>query len=75
MKDWYKSRTLWFNVISILLVIVAELAQLPDLAAYAPYFAAAVTIGNVILRTLTTQPLRLPGQETEPGTVAARRAP
>lgn len=73
MKDWYKSRTLWFNLVSILIVVAAELANVPDLATYAPYFAAFVTIGNVVLRALTSEPLRLPGQEPEPGTVEARR--
>jgi len=71
MKDWYKSRTLWLNLISIAVLIAAELAKFPNLAQYAPYLLLAVNVGNIVLRTITTEPLRLPGQD--PGAARARR--
>jgi hypothetical protein len=58
MKKFYESKTLWFNVITVLLAVLA----LPELVSLIPedsmpYIALANGIGNMILRFLTTQPI------------------
>lgn len=58
-KPWYTSRTLWFNVIS-LIVAGAGLLLDPALALDARTVGLAtgvMTIGNMALRMLTNQPI------------------
>jgi hypothetical protein len=62
-KMWYTSKTLWFNIISV--VVVAAMTLDPKLLG--PYemqvVGEIIAVGNVILRLLTSQPLTL----TSPG--------
>jgi hypothetical protein len=53
-KKWIKSRTLWFNVITGALAIVNELQGkvIPT-----DVSLIVITLGNLILRVLTTKPL------------------
>jgi len=62
MKPWYKSRTLWFNV------IVAGLAAMEASAGLLqPYISGNVygygltllTVGNAMLRIVTTQGVKI----------------
>lgn len=63
MKKWWQSRTIWFNIGSVLLVIGTEFAsfvefldpaQQDDVRFWLALFTAA---GNAILRSVTTKPL------------------
>ncbi|WP_437224978.1 hypothetical protein SH661x_000407 [Planctomicrobium sp. SH661] len=61
-KSWLQSKTVWFNFIAGLVVLVlaqvtkdAESGNLPD--ELAPYAVIIVTIGNLILRGMSGQPL------------------
>jgi len=60
LKPWYQSKTLWFNVVSLAVVIAGVLAD-PAIVSDARVVAAAaafVTIGNAVLRIfLTSQPI------------------
>lgn len=62
MKPAYKSRTIHFNWLSGVLVH-AVWPFLPEHFRHQPYamsaLAAWFTIGNIILRWLTTQPIRV----------------
>ena len=57
-KKWYHSRTLWFNVltgvvgVSTILITEGRLSK-----EVASGLATFVTIGNIILRILTTKPI------------------
>jgi len=67
MKPWYKSRTLIFNVVAIAVAIATLIAD-PTLAQSQSVVSGAlgvVTIGNMVLRLLTDQPIE--------GTPAARK--
>lgn len=58
-KPWYTSRTLWFNAVSFLVAIAGVLLD-PSLALDQRVVAIAtgvVTIGNMVLRALTNQPI------------------
>lgn len=84
MKDWNKSRTIILNGLSGLVSLIIMLATLfagpevqalgisPEIARIAAIVLLVTNVVNVWLRTLTSEPLRLPGQEAEPGTIAAR---
>ncbi len=61
LKEFWKSKTFWFNVLSLVVLIAngfgfVNFAADPKLAEYA---AAFITIANVILRFMTSQPLSL----------------
>ena len=57
-KKWYHSKTLWFNVltgvvgVSTILITEGRLSK-----EVASGLATFVTIGNIILRILTTKPI------------------
>jgi hypothetical protein len=55
-KKWIKSKTLWFNIITGTLAIVNELQGkvIPT-----DVSLIVITLGNLILRFLTTAPLKL----------------
>jgi hypothetical protein len=55
MKPWYESKTLWVNVVALLAVVIASLAQWPELATYAPQLATALAIVNMMLRFMTSE--------------------
>lgn len=58
-KKWYKSRTIWFNLATALVIASAEIAPLLDVVApetqveLRTYVILASVIGNLILRFLT----------------------
>jgi hypothetical protein len=52
-KPWWKSKTIWFNILSVGLLFT-------PLAPLSPAVVGAVIAsGNVVLRTITTQPITL----------------
>ena len=54
-KQWYLSKTLWFNAISITLLGVEAYAQVYVLNPQLHLFLTA--LGNAILRFMTQQPI------------------
>ena len=69
-------RTLLFNVVTaapVVFDIAVQSAADPTISAiippeYLPYYLAAVTIGNIVLRVVTTTPV---GKPVKPGNTAA----
>jgi len=57
MKKWYTSKTIWFNVISTILGIVAELSNTFPVSDHPKLWISIVAVGNIILRFLTTEPI------------------
>jgi len=60
-KPWYKSKTIWANVIVIVVAIGLYLQTQPGVIPdqYAVYFAAFLGVLNIILRFLSDQPITL----------------
>lgn len=57
-KKWYTSKTLWFNFVTGLVGAAGVLAADGSISpAVQAGFATFVTVGNMILRLLTTQPV------------------
>lgn len=61
MKKWYQSRTLWMNVVSIVVVLTTALA---DPSLISPQVAAgagvALSVANIVLRLITELPIETP---------------
>ena len=58
MKPWYKSKTVWINVLSLVAMILATVAQWPEMNEIAPQIVYALAIVNVLLRFVTSESLR-----------------
>ena len=58
MKRWYKSKTVWINVLSLVAMILATVAQWPEMNDIAPQLVYALAIVNVLLRFVTSESLR-----------------
>ena len=59
-KVWWKSKTVWFNILSTFLVILSipELAQiLPE--AWLPWLGLFVALGNIYLRFVSNKEITL----------------
>lgn len=59
-KPWYKSRTMWFNILNVGLMI-ASLTEIISIipAEWTDYWLAAIAVGNILLRMDTSKPLVL----------------
>lgn len=59
-KPWYKSRTMWFNLLNVVLMI-ASLTEIINIipVEWTDYWIAAVAVGNILLRMDTSKPLVL----------------
>ena len=55
MKKWYQSKTVWFNAITALVAIAGELTNTFPASKHIEIFTTIVTVGNILLRLITTQ--------------------
>lgn len=58
MKRWYKSKTVWINVLSLVAMVLATVAQWPEMNDVAPQIVYALAIVNVLLRFVTSESVR-----------------
>ena len=58
MKRWYKSKTVLINVLSLVAMILATVAQWPEMNEIAPQLVYALAIVNVLLRFVTSESVR-----------------
>ena len=57
MKRWYKSKTVWINVLTLAAMILATVAAWPEMQDIAPQIAYALAIVNVLLRFVSSDPI------------------
>lgn len=55
MKRWFRSKTLWVNVLTLAAMILATVAAWPELQTASTEIAYALAIVNVILRFITSE--------------------
>ena len=57
-KPWYLSKTVWFNVITIVVGIIGQVTNAFELnASVLKVFGIVLSVGNLLLRFLTTSTL------------------
>ena len=56
-KKWYESKTVWFNVLGLIIAAAGELTNAFPSGQVAKISAFVLTIGNIILRLMTTKPI------------------
>jgi uncharacterized membrane protein len=57
-KFWYHSKTLWVNIISLLIVIIGTMAGWQEMRDYAPTLMAVVNGLNIVLRLVTYEGIK-----------------
>lgn len=58
-KSIFASKTVWFNLVMTVIGFITALQSMPTFEVYAPYFAIALALGNVVLRVwFTAQPIQ-----------------
>lgn len=71
MKSMWKSKTVWFNLVALLPMVFDAVASSTALfqpivpEKWWPVFLAVVTVGNLILRKVTSQPLGTPAKDDD----------
>ena len=55
MKQWYESKTIWVNVLTILAVLITSVTAWPDMQRYGAQLATALAVVNVMLRLITSE--------------------
>ena len=58
MKAWWKSKTLWFNVVSLLVGVAGAVAPVAKTEWVIIAFTAFIAVGNGVLRFLTDTSIR-----------------
>jgi len=53
-KPWYQSKTLWFNIIGLVVAAAGEFSNAFPSGQVAKISGFVLTIGNIILRLITT---------------------
>ena len=54
MKNWYKSKTIWFNIIGLIVTLAGELTTAFPAGNVAKIAGSVLIVGNIILRLITT---------------------
>jgi hypothetical protein len=54
MKPWYKSKTMWFNIITLILGVAAALLGVVETKAWVIGLTVLMALGNGILRLYFT---------------------
>jgi len=57
MKKWYESKTMWFNIIGLIVAAAGEFTNAFPTGQVAKIAGFILTIGNIILRLLSTTPI------------------
>lgn len=58
MKRWYRSKTVWINVLTLIALILATVSAWPEVQEIAPQLAYALAIVNVLLRFVSSESIR-----------------
>lgn len=57
-KNWWESKTLWVNVLTLLAMVIGQVMGWDDMQQYAPQLLVISNVINMALRFLTTMPIK-----------------
>ena len=57
-KNWWESKTLWVNVLTLLAMVISQVMGWDDMQQYAPQLLVISNVVNMALRFLTTMPIK-----------------
>ena len=59
MKKWYTSKTLWFNILALVVLVAGSFGYTGELPAeWAVFAPAIVALVNFVLRFVTKEPIQ-----------------
>jgi hypothetical protein len=59
IKEWYLSKTFWFNVLAVIVAVAMAFGYTGEMPKeWATFIPAIIAIINIILRLVTRQPLK-----------------
>jgi len=58
MKRWFRSKTVWITLLTLIAMILATIAAWPEVQEIAPQIAYALAIVNVLLRFVSSESIR-----------------
>jgi len=58
VKPWYESKTVWVNIVSLVVVVIGTMAGWQEMKDYAPTLIAAVNVLNLLLRLVTYEAIK-----------------
>lgn len=53
-KSWWQSKTIWINVLTLIVAMIAQLMGWEELKAYAPELLITSNVINLVLRVIST---------------------
>lgn len=56
-KNWYKSKTFWFNVAGIVVSVAGEVSGVFPISKHPQFYAGVILVGNLLLRFVTKKPI------------------
>jgi len=57
-KNWWESKTLWVNVLTLFPMVISQVMGWDDMQQYAPQLLVISNVINMALRFLTTMPIK-----------------
>jgi|NOAtaT_7_FD_contig_61_2834347_length_896_multi_1_in_0_out_0_2 hypothetical protein len=57
-KNWWESKTLWVNVLTLFAMVISQVMGWDDMQQYAPQLLVISNVINMALRFLTTMPIK-----------------
>jgi uncharacterized membrane protein len=57
-KQWWRSKTIWINILTLVAVIISQIMGWEDMKSYAPTLLIVSNAINLVLRFISTAPIK-----------------
>ena len=57
-KQWWRSKTIWINILTLVAVIISQIMGWEDMKSYAPTLLIVSNAINLVLRFISTSPIK-----------------
>jgi len=57
-KQWWESKTIWINILTLVVMIISQIMGWEDMKSYAPTLLIISNAINLVLRFISTAPIK-----------------
>jgi hypothetical protein len=57
-KQWWESKTIWVNILTLLAMVISQIMGWEDMKSYAPTLLIVSNAINLVLRFVSTAPIK-----------------
>jgi uncharacterized membrane protein len=57
-KQWWRSKTIWINILTLVAMIISQITGWEDMKSYAPTLLIVSNAINLVLRFISTAPIK-----------------